>query len=940
MNALERLPQGTDAYDAAYNDAMLRIQSQNPGQAELAKQVLAWITRSTRELHEDDLQTALAIKPGDQDLDVYDIPDIADILDSCAGLVTVVEETRIVRLVHYTMQEYFDRTWTRWFPDAENELGVACVTYLLFRKLRGSAWSSDSQEHRWNDSAHIDPLDSSSDTERCGADSDAGSVDSESQDSFSERTCSSNDETTVSRYRRNGKFDRMLDANPFYRHAAVHWAHHARGIEEPWPELKQFLSCPEAFRGVFKFLYESGAGGVDCPRPSSLMSYRTLDRVTETHLLAYVGLVNVLRQTHDEACDLDPRENGDPTPLMHAADRGHLPMVTYLLDRGADHTLQNYEECTALGLACRMGHLDVVEALLQMDNNDVNLYDLYGGTPFLSAVELGNLDIVERLLATGKVDIEYGGLGLPPLGRAVSIGRVDICRVLLDKGGANINSRLTSSLAPLSQAVVTRSLPALKFLLERDGIQVDLKDRRGRTALHLAAERGHEEMTGLLVDLGGADVTERDEYDHTPLMASISLDANPAVVEVLLSAEGTEPDARNLMGRTAFSLAATSRSRWASNEVHLRLMDRLKATQRVDINSQDNEGRTPLHHAVLKENVLAVKKLLQYDGINPNIPDRQGLTPLKTLTRAVIAAAGVPSIRELESRSKLLPGMCRPLLQELTELAADLAMWFETSTPPPFGINPMRISWASSECSARSKTGIYDSSDEAGHVHIQIACFGNRCKDLVDMAQCFLETTGTDVDRRNTGLDGQPCPASGQTKCPALVVACELGADADLVGRLSYKAAINAVDNRGISPLSSAVAHSPVDVVGHLLARGAHPESRDRLGRTALGHVTGETDPAIIKLLLQHGADVHTKDLQGKTPLMKVVSGEDSEEAVAILLEAGACVDDKDEEGHDVIWHAREGLPLDERRHLIEMLETSLGRPAGEEGWEEGTSSA
>ncbi|KAH6677834.1 hypothetical protein F5X68DRAFT_264003 [Plectosphaerella plurivora] len=98
--ALEQLPSGTDAYDFAYDDAMLRIKSQHPDQAQLARQVLQWVTRSSRELHAQELQTALAIKPSDQDLDTDDIPELEDMLSACAGLVTVVAESSIVRLVH------------------------------------------------------------------------------------------------------------------------------------------------------------------------------------------------------------------------------------------------------------------------------------------------------------------------------------------------------------------------------------------------------------------------------------------------------------------------------------------------------------------------------------------------------------------------------------------------------------------------------------------------------------------------------------------------------------------------------------------------------------------------------------------------------------------------------------------------------------------------
>src|SRR4051812_2859517 len=50
----------------------------------------------------------------------------------CAGLVTVDEESKIIRLVHYTTQEYFERTWRNWFPKAQTNITEICVTYLLY----------------------------------------------------------------------------------------------------------------------------------------------------------------------------------------------------------------------------------------------------------------------------------------------------------------------------------------------------------------------------------------------------------------------------------------------------------------------------------------------------------------------------------------------------------------------------------------------------------------------------------------------------------------------------------------------------------------------------------------------------------------------------------------------------------------------------------------
>jgi hypothetical protein len=64
------------------------------------------------------------------------VPQIEDMVSVYAGLVTVDEESNIIRLVHYTTQEYFERTQRKWFPNAETDIIAICVTYLSFRVFK------------------------------------------------------------------------------------------------------------------------------------------------------------------------------------------------------------------------------------------------------------------------------------------------------------------------------------------------------------------------------------------------------------------------------------------------------------------------------------------------------------------------------------------------------------------------------------------------------------------------------------------------------------------------------------------------------------------------------------------------------------------------------------------------------------------------------------
>lgn len=122
---------------------MDRIERQLQDQEELAKQVLSWLTCAKRPLTILELQHALAIEVGDSRLDEKNLPQSKDIVSVCAGLVTIDEESSIIRLVYYTTQEYFGRIQKRWFPKAEKEITTTCVTYLSFSEFENGICQND-----------------------------------------------------------------------------------------------------------------------------------------------------------------------------------------------------------------------------------------------------------------------------------------------------------------------------------------------------------------------------------------------------------------------------------------------------------------------------------------------------------------------------------------------------------------------------------------------------------------------------------------------------------------------------------------------------------------------------------------------------------------------------------------------------------------------------
>ncbi|KAM5374261.1 hypothetical protein ACJZ2D_006586 [Fusarium nematophilum] len=163
---------------------MWRIEEQVPDRASLGKEALAWISCAKRQLTPLQLQHALAIEVRKSDLDDENIIPLGDIVSSCASLITVDEQSDTVRLVHFTPQEYLERTQTRWYLDAAIYIQIGLVTYSSFE-----AFLSVSEEDI---------------------------------------------EATMS-----------MERHPFYTCAASHWGDHARGTPNLCREVEDFLWSEE-----------------------------------------------------------------------------------------------------------------------------------------------------------------------------------------------------------------------------------------------------------------------------------------------------------------------------------------------------------------------------------------------------------------------------------------------------------------------------------------------------------------------------------------------------------------------------------------------------------------------------------------------------------------------------------------------------------------------
>lgn len=92
-------------------------------------------------------------------------------------------------------------------------------------------------------------------------------------------------------------------------------------------------------------------------------------------------------------------------------------------------------------------------------------------------------------------------------------------------------------------------------LLLREGADVNSRDKRGATALHVACKYGQANVVPLLL-AAGADLSSRGVEGQSPLaMAAVSDHVD--IVRTLLAHGGSDVDGRDICGRSVLFLAAS-----------------------------------------------------------------------------------------------------------------------------------------------------------------------------------------------------------------------------------------------------------------------------------------------------------------------------------------------------------------------------------------------
>ena len=447
---------------------------------------------------------------------------------------------------------------------------------------------------------------------------------------------------------------------------------------------------------------------------------RSLDLSSPLYVAAFeerLENVKLLLQHKAQVDDIDVRGPWDPTPLNAAFP--NAAVVTTLLDHGADinhrsfygtvlsrasragcletvHALLSREpkpdleldaqalipsheddNMTPLCAACKYGHPEIVQALLEAGANarhkarysywmtplhfcfgfvghkgpephwalftllsytsrlDVNEVDGFGRTALHLINAYTPVTFVAALVNAGASTEALDSRGATPLAKAIVSGNVEVFRYLETKVRNGPEDR-RGALCPLRLACAAGSAAMVEYLVNA-GADINEVDRStGETPLYalFTGPGASSDLVRFLVDDCGADVNKPGGEFKYPLIKAFtcyienhwtSEDRRRLVLKIysnirLLLRRGADIDAEDDAGRRAVHLALSS----LSLTVPWHLFEEFQA----DLGACDNLGRSALHYAAALGLPSDVNWLAQRAGDKVNLVDSRGWTPL------------------------------------------------------------------------------------------------------------------------------------------------------------------------------------------------------------------------------------------------------------------------------------------------------------------------
>ena len=313
----------------------------------------------------------------------------------------------------------------------------------------------------------------------------------------------------------------------------------------------------------------------------------------------------------------------EPESLLDACYSGDCKEVVNLINKKGRAILNATDKkgFFPLYIATCKGHVDVCRLLLE-NGADVN-QQTKASTPLICACLDGHEDLIKLFIACkANVDAKDLESQMTALGYAATNGHLVACRLLL-QANASFAVKDTATMLHCAAGESHFAVCELGLQWDQAKFKANINDanKDGRTALHYAVSGRNIEIVQLLIK-NGINLDVRDAFGVSALDLSLSLHESE-IANNLLSA-GAKTKTKNLEGNTALHISVIFGN---ANICKLILLKNQNHEDLEYVNEQNSMGMTPMHVCVLY-GLRGIGKILLDSGASLDAVDEDGMTPM------------------------------------------------------------------------------------------------------------------------------------------------------------------------------------------------------------------------------------------------------------------------------------------------------------------------
>ncbi len=237
--------------------------------------------------------------------------------------------------------------------------------------------------------------------------------------------------------------------------------------------------------------------------------------------------------------------------LLHlAAKESKDKLCQYFLDKGIAVDIKDKEGATPILYALTLGDNDICGQILLKSGANIHQKIANNVTLLHAAVKGKHLDIIKQLLDQGIDPNETDEEGHSALQLAAKNGDLDSFKLLMQRG-AEIKALDKSNAGVLHYACGwDKPIDMAKFLVEQ-GLDVNLKNKEGETALLIAVKNENLAVALYLIDKK-ANLNDQDEKGNTALHYAVEKYSKKMMVLLLL--KGADINIKNKEGLNVVDL--------------------------------------------------------------------------------------------------------------------------------------------------------------------------------------------------------------------------------------------------------------------------------------------------------------------------------------------------------------------------------------------------